>query len=115
METDTLTRSLVVVARTWFGRTYGNSYYTTSVIVDGVPTAWTSLAYGRGDVTYLDTAVKAARAAGVEGLPEAVRGWQERRDLEAAGWAVTVEEVPVGRKRDLHNGGKTPPTGGATI
>lgn len=106
MDTDTLTRSLVVAARHYFDRTYGNSYYTARVIVDGREVATVPFTYGHGDLTYLDAAVKAARAAGVEGLPDEVRGWLDRRDLEAAGWTVAVDTATVTRRRDLHGGGK---------
>lgn len=106
MDTDTLTRSLVVAARHYFDRTYGNSYYTARVIVDGREVAVVPFTYGHGDLTYLDAAVKAARAAGVEGLPDEVRGFLDYYAMKDAGWAVAVDEATVTRRKDLHGGGK---------
>jgi hypothetical protein len=107
MDATTLAgRSLVVIARRWFDRTYGNSYYTARVVVDGETVATVPFDYGHGDLTYLAAAIKAARAAGVEGLPDEVRGFLDVRDMRQAGWTVTVDEAAVTRRRDLHDEGK---------
>lgn len=103
MDTKTQTRSLVVCARRWFDRHYGNSYFTAAVVVDGRPVAVVPFTYGHGDLAALDAATRAATEAGVEGLPHYSA---HRAEQEAAGWTVYVEVAEVERKRDLHLGGK---------
>jgi hypothetical protein len=103
MDATTLAgRSLVVIARRWFDRTYGNSYYTARVVVDGRDVATVRRTYGHGEGTYRNEAVRVAKAAGVEGLPED----DDYRSLVDAGWTVLVEETRVARRKDLHEGGR---------
>lgn len=102
-DTEAQARSLTVCARRWFDKHYGNSYYTAAVIVDGLPLAVVPFSYGHGDLTYLEAAIRAAEAAGVDGLPP-YTAW--RGEQEAAGWRYHVEVAEVERKKDLHLGGK---------
>lgn len=55
--------SIVIIARRWFQRTYGNTYHSCRVIVDGVEVGYTKMTYGYGE-QYLQTALEILQASG---------------------------------------------------
>lgn len=98
-----LPQSITVIGRRWFQRTYGNTYHTARVLVNG-RTVWTSeRCYGYGE-QYVQTAEEWIYAAGI--LPEPPRHgngsraplWQVCRDLGVT-FEYWAEDVP--RQRDL--------------
>lgn len=44
-----LPKSITLIGRRWFQRTYGNTYHTVEVHVDGERVFWTTPTYGYGD------------------------------------------------------------------
>ena len=98
-----LPTSITVIGRRWFQRSYGNTYHTVRVMVDGV-TVWTSeKQYGYGD-QYVQTAEEWLYA-NVLPAPEKY----DNGSYSAALWAhcadlgVTFEywAEDVARERDL--------------
>lgn len=96
-------QSVVVVGRRWFQRTYGNTYHTALIVVNGQTVAKTPKAYGYGD-HYLQTAgdwlEQNGYMPGREHYPHggAEPLWSYCRDR---GIAYTAEPIDVTRERDL--------------
>lgn len=108
METDTMTKTIEVHARRWFQKTYGNTYHSVRVIVDGETVGVRSDVYGYGD-HYLHTAGEVLIAAGF-GLSDAYDLHGFRYDTEAGAkvghmagerFELTTTVEDVARKRDL--------------
>ena len=62
-ETTKLPGSIFIDVREWRDRTYGNTYYSARVSVDGAHVFTTGMAYGYGDQAVYDCA-KVLRAMG---------------------------------------------------
>lgn len=98
-------KSLSIVGRRWFRRTYGNTYHTATITVDGKIVCTTSMQYGYGD-QYVQTAFDWLEANGylsacprhksANGSSEAPWQWAERAGVEYSYYAVDVA-----RQRDL--------------
>lgn len=90
--------SILILGRRWFDKTYGNTYHTAEIWVDGERVGKTEVAYGYGD-QYI--------TSGVEYLQEHDYLWS--RDLhpywrtirEEMGLAFDTPVVDVQRKGDL--------------
>jgi hypothetical protein len=92
-------QSITVLARRWFNRGPGNTYHSSTILVDGVPVEGVEFAYGYGD-HYLTTAFDKLNALGL--LP----GWTDARThpqlyCEDKGIKLYYEAVDVGRRKDL--------------
>lgn len=98
---------LHISAREWFDKVNGNTYSSVAVFLNGVRVGVMPMAYGHGHLTHLDLAKIVLRGAGYEVVDSYY--FEDWRD---AGWAVSHDSCYVGRKRDLHQGGKAL-TGGA--
>ena len=98
-------KSLTIVGRRWFQRSYGNTYHTATVYVDGVCIGKTSRQYGYGDQFvqsgfelleskgYLDAC---PREKYVHGGAEPPWVWAPRHGITYA-----YEVIDVTRERDL--------------
>lgn len=99
--TTTLPKSITVIGRRWFQRTYGNTYHTSEIIVDGKTVHKTPREYGYGD-QYAYTAWDWLIANGFVPEPEdkgRTTHWQQMRD--ELGIAYTYRALDVERQRDL--------------
>jgi hypothetical protein len=99
-----LPQQIHVEGRRWHQRTYGNTYHTVTVHVDGQPAITVPRTYGYGD-HYLQTAADAIEQAGLlpprEQRPqgqshEALWRWAER-----VGVPLTYDVQDVRRRSDL--------------
>ena len=97
-------KSLTIIGRKWFQRSYGNTYHTAEIIVNGISVVKTPLAYGYGD-QYLESAAQWLEDHGdmpnrrhhKNGSAEPL--WQYFR--EDRGVAYTAVAIDVSRERDL--------------
>ena len=48
-------QSLTVIGKRWFQKSYGNTYHSVQVLIDGIPVYNSGIHYGYGD-QYLQTA-----------------------------------------------------------
>ena len=78
-----------IEARTWFDKTYGNTYYSLRITGEGLDLV-VPMTYGHGTIEYR------WRAAIKIGLDYAAMTHDERRNM------FLVTEYAVTRKRDLH-------------
>jgi len=86
--------SVVVCVRSWFDKTYGNSYYTLRAVVNGKHSIVTGYKrYGHGYNQYWETAKQLLTEAGY------------MVDEFTSSHAV-FDECYVSRRKDLHNGGR---------
>lgn len=97
-------KTLTVFGRRWFQRTYGNTYHSAVMWIDGEPVLNTGIHYGYGD-QYLYTALEAAEKAGIVpprarhangGFMDSLRQWAEDN-----GYKLHYEAADVARERDL--------------
>lgn len=97
-------RSIEVHGRRWFARTYGNTYHTAQLVVDGKQVPGVQRQYGYGD-HYLTTAAEQLEKLGHMphrqhhswGGAEAIYQWARRYGVK---FNYTIRDVP--RQRDLH-------------
>ena len=86
----------VIIGRRWFQKTYGNTYHSVTVIVDGETVGTCPMTYGYGD-QYIQTAhemlVKAGEFAG-----DYSAFCQDRMDHRDK-YTITVSDVA--RQKDL--------------
>ena len=94
--------SITIIGRRWFQRTYGNTYHTATILVNGQHVHKTAEEYGYGD-QYVDTAARWLEKFGYmdrkkydNGGHEPARIWAERNGI-----AFTYQAVDVARERDL--------------
>lgn len=103
-ETATLPRSITIIGRRWFQRTYGNTYHTASIIIDGETVHKTPKQYGYGS-SYEDSAAEWLDQSGlVPPRPQHANGsrepaWSFYRDKLGIAW--TSQAIDVSRERDL--------------
>lgn len=114
-DVDTERPTVHVSARRWFQRTYGNTYHTVRVWIDGEHVGTSPVTYGYGD-HYMHTAGQLVIDAGHPladmfephpGSRDAATGHaydlaSMRRDDDDRA-TVTVDVVDVTRRRDLHS------------
>lgn len=94
---------LTITGRRWFQRTYGNTYHTAQIRIDGKPIHSTPKEYGYDD-QYIETAMRWLDESGLieprlkhnNGFHEALYQWAERT-------GNTFDTIPsdVSRERDL--------------
>ena len=102
MEDKTM-KSLVVIGRRWFQKTYGNTYHTASIVVDGKLMHRTEKEYGYGD-QYVQTAERWLVENKLIPPPEKYSNgsiqplWQH---LDNLGITFHREVVDVTREKDL--------------
>lgn len=84
--------SLKIFGRRWFQKSYGNTYHTTTVIVNGEEIK-SGIAYGYGN-HYLQTAADVLKSAGYN-IPE------NNSEAYAMMTKYDHEVVDVKRKKDL--------------
>jgi hypothetical protein len=96
-------RSITIIGRRWFQRTYGNTYHSVKVYVDGDCVYSSGQVYGY-DEAYIQTAWQWLRSNGYapdaaeyeHGGCEAIWQWAERNNV------TLVREVSdVAREKDL--------------
>jgi hypothetical protein len=94
-ETNTKLNSIFVEGRLWFDKTYGNTYHSVRVEVNGLSVGQVGFTYGYGE-HYQDTALRYLKKIGL--VSESVRYLSElQRD------GVTVYIAASNRKKaDLH-------------
>ena len=86
--------SVVLCVRSWFDKTYGNSYFTMRIVVNGnYAIVSGQMRYGHSWGMYWDAA------------KELMAGHDFVVD-ETTASKVIVDECYVHRKKDLHNGGR---------
>lgn len=86
--------SVVVCARSWFDKTYGNSYYTLRCFVNGGNLLVTGhIRYGHGASTFWETAKELLTEGGYE-------------VDEFTASKVLFDVCIVTRRKDLHFGGR---------
>lgn len=98
-------RSIFIVARRWFDRHAGNTYFSASVLVDGVQSAHIPFEYGYGEQCLYE-AFNALERAHPELVPdrehyphggaEQCWQWARRHGVE---YSYSISDV--GRKKDL--------------
>lgn len=107
MKTDTqktLPRSITIIGRRWFQRTYGSTYHTAEIIIDGVTVHKTPKEYGYGSA-YEDTAARwLDKSRLVPPRPQRANGstapaWQHYRD--SLGIVYNATALDVRREKDL--------------
>ena len=96
-------KSIVILGRRWFQKTYGNTYHTATVIIDGETMFSTPIEYGYGD-QYRDTAFRELESRGLiparlehaNGSHECSWQWEERTGIK-----VGYSCADVMREKDL--------------
>ena len=91
-------RSLEILGRRWFQRSYGNTYHTTEIILDGELVHKTPRAYGYGDQYVQSAAEWLVREGYLSPLWAGKPLWQLRDDL---GIKYRAQAIDVPRERDL--------------
>ncbi len=94
-------QSAFVHGKTWYDKTYGNSYFSARIFVDGVEVARLPFQYGYGD-QYIHEAQRALQRLGIL-APEPQPGL--RLQIEASG-AVFHSVLEQSRRRDVEGWGK---------
>ncbi len=96
--------SITVIGRRWFQRTYGNTYHTAEILIDGISVHKTAKTYGYGSC-YEQSAAEWLESAGVLKLKRyPVSGgteplWQAVRERMGLAWSSIAQDVS--RERDL--------------
>jgi hypothetical protein len=95
-------QSVNIVGRRWFQKTYGNTYHTAEIFVNGERLHKTEEEYGYGD-QYQETALQWLEKQGLinrrkydNGGHESARAWAEKNKVQ---YSATVCDVR--RERDL--------------
>ena len=86
-------KSLHISARRWFQKTYGNTYHSVNIYIDGQMVHRVPFAYGYGE-QWLQTAIDWLR---LNGYPDAEYGTLYLRETLGG----TYEVADVSRKGDL--------------
>lgn len=97
-------KSIHVSGRRWFQRTYGNTYHSAAIVVDGKTVHTFTRTYGYGEM-YLQNAREWLKSAGyLPGIEEHENGGGEPlwRYCQRTGIVFTYECTDVARQKDLH-------------
>lgn len=111
---NTEIKNITILARRWFDKTYGNTYHSVKVYVDGKLIGTQPFAYGYGE-GYLQSAVELLVKAGIyerDVEPDRVKGdtlikgndrtyWNMLNDMRTNRDKFVVDCVDVPRKKDL--------------
>lgn len=92
-------KTLTILGRRWFQKTYGNTYHTATIMIDGRTVHVIPQRYGY-DSAYLTSATDWLRDNGY------LEGMDERRDTlwgycDRAGIVLEYHATDVSRERDL--------------
>ena len=97
-----MVKSITIVGKRWFQKSYGNTYHTATIVVDGEPVEGVERSYGYGD-HYIQSATEKLDELGIikrktfpNGSSEPL--WQYCRRL---GIKYHYEAANVDRQRDL--------------
>lgn len=94
--TNNKEKHLVIIGKRWFQKSYGNTYHSVKVLINGAEIVNVPFEYGYGD-SYLDTAVRKLTDLGI--LPNDNRfGTAYLRDTFRT---FTYTVTDVSRKKDL--------------
>jgi hypothetical protein len=96
-------KSIVVIGRRWFQKTYGNTYHSAEIFVDGQKVHYIDYTYGYGD-QYLYNARNWLRDNGyLPGIKDSpgTPGEALWRYCERNGIIFTYSAINVQRKKDL--------------
>lgn len=95
-------QSITIIGRRWFHRTYGNTYHTAEIFVNGQRVHKTAEEYGYGD-QYEETAMRWLEKFGYAKRREYSNGGQEctRIWAERVGVQLSRSVSDVSRERDL--------------
>lgn len=98
---------ITIIAKRWFQKTYGNTYHSCRVLVDGAEIGYCPYTYGYGE-QYLDTALALLQSAGIvpktdERLASGISKdiYDFRMDMRDNRDKYEVFCTDVNRKRDL--------------
>ena len=106
MKTIDTIKTLSIVSKRWFDRTYGNTYHSCQVTINGEPVGFVPIEYGY-DNKYVETALKILQGVGYWNTGEKysngyskdyenfIMFLREHKDI------VTNVVVDVPRKKDL--------------
>ncbi len=96
---------VTIIGRRWFQRSYGNTYHSAEVIIDGQTAFNTGIHYGY-DQQYLETALSMAESKGLiparirhkntGGFTELLSDYAKRNDIDLA-----YRALDVAREKDL--------------
>lgn len=94
--------SIEILGRRWWRRTYGGTYHTASIYVDGKHIADTDRAYGDGDM-YLENAWQWLEEHGYVPKRDRANGGHTSpwRAAEELGIKLTYQAFDVKRQKDL--------------
>ena len=101
-ETGTRCISVVVIGRKWFQKSYGNTYHTAQIIIDGATVHKTPLTYGYGE-QYMQSAADWLEDNGyMPGREHYPHGGAEMLPMyfRRHNVGVTYEALDVRRERD---------------
>ena len=91
-------KSIVIIGKRWFQKTYGNTYYSSVAIIDGEEKARIDFAYGYGNQYEWDMVAKLRACGALVGIADREPLWQycERN-------GITLQSIvsDVRRKKDL--------------
>jgi hypothetical protein len=95
-------KSLVIIGRRWFQKTFGNTYHTATIIVDGKCVCHLDRHYGYGN-QYEQTAQEWLQANGYIKPKKYSHGGSEPlwQYCKRKGISLHSEAIDVGRKQDL--------------
>jgi hypothetical protein len=93
---------ITIIGRRWFSRTYGNTYHSCVVLVDGEEVGRADYVYGYGD-GYLQTAHSLLQEAGIyPKTDDRLKDYHQfRSDMQDYRHRFQVNVQDVDRKRDL--------------
>ena len=101
MSNNKITKSIEIHGLRWFQKSYGNTYHTVAVVIDGETVYTSERTYGYGS-SYQQTAMAWLIENGYVDASEKHWCWQFVESLKASGIVVIdcVNDVP--RQKDLH-------------
>ena len=89
-------KSITLLGKRWFQKSYGNTYHTVEVVVDGKTVFYSPETYGY-DSQYEQTAKEWLESSGLaKGITYPIRIWAEENGIE-----YTSRVSDVSRERDL--------------
>lgn len=99
-------KTLTILGRRWFQKTYGNTYHTADIFIDGALVHTLSVSYGYGEM-YLQNAFEWLEKTGhinpprprskTHNIPQAPFRWAQEH-----GVTFTHSVVDVSRRKDLN-------------
>lgn len=102
------TRTIQVNGRRWFHKGPGNTYYTASIAVNGKHVHTIPMDYGYGEMYLQSAGAWLAKNGYLPGIKEYATGGLEPlwSYCQRVGCVLQTDVADVGRRKDLHDGGK---------